>query len=103
MAEPWNWRSFLKSSAITLNNGAQEHLLTVDVDQSGFETGKKIQVKDLTRVTGRGVSILSKVSVDIPKGVIMGIIGPSGSGKSTLLRALNPAVGASVRYCVSRW
>ncbi|KAK3011873.1 hypothetical protein RJ639_010534 [Escallonia herrerae] len=70
-------------------DGAQEHLLTVDVDQNGFETGKKIQVKDLTRVTDKGVSILSKVSVDIPKGSIMGIIGPSGSGKSTLLRALN--------------
>jgi ABC-type bacteriocin/lantibiotic exporter with double-glycine peptidase domain len=27
--------------------------------------------------------------MDIPKGMIVGIIGPSGSGKSTVLRALN--------------
>lgn len=48
-----------------------------------------MEVRDLTRVLDKDVRILKKVSVDIPRGVIMGVIGPSGSGKSTLLRALN--------------
>lgn len=48
-----------------------------------------MEVRDLTRVLDKDVKILNKVSVDIPRGVIMGVIGPSGSGKSTFLRALN--------------
>ncbi|XP_010265392.1 PREDICTED: ABC transporter I family member 17 isoform X3 [Nelumbo nucifera] len=59
------------------------------VDVIEPETKSKIQVRGLTRVSDTGVPILNGVSVDIPKGVIVGIIGPSGSGKSTLLRALN--------------
>lgn len=50
---------------------------------------RKIQVRELSRVSDKGDSILSKVNADIPRGVIMGVIGPSGSGKSTFLRALN--------------
>ncbi|CAI9773664.1 unnamed protein product [Fraxinus pennsylvanica] len=74
-------------------DGARVHLLVVD--EAGDTTGNgtwpetKIEVRDLTKVADKGVAILSKVNVDIPKGVIMGIIGPSGSGKSTFLRALN--------------
>lgn len=71
---------------------AREHLLEVEVevDENGCELAEtKIQVRDLTRVSDKGVPILGKVSLDIPKATIMGIIGPSGSGKSTVLRALN--------------
>lgn len=56
-------------------------------NEKGCET--KIQVRELSRVSDKGDSILSKVNADIPRGVIMGVIGPSGSGKSTFLRALN--------------
>lgn len=49
----------------------------------------KIRVSGLTKDSNNGVTVLNKVSVDIPRGVIVGIIGPSGSGKSTFLRALN--------------
>nr|GLL21434.1 ABC transporter I family member 17-like isoform X2 [Ipomoea trifida] len=69
-----------------------EHLVVVD---GGGEIGygcapeTKIRVSGLTKDSNNGVTVLNKVSVDIPRGVIVGIIGPSGSGKSTFLRALN--------------
>ncbi|CAI9283677.1 unnamed protein product [Lactuca saligna] len=68
-----------------------EHLLLVNEDEHGRFSGSdaKIEVKNLWRFSDKGVSILQNVSLDIPSGKIIGIIGPSGSGKSTLLRALN--------------
>lgn len=72
------------------SDGVREHLLVVDVAEYGQnESEAKIRVRDLVRESDKGVPILSKVNVDIPRGVIMGVIGPSGSGKSTMLRALN--------------
>ncbi|XP_009609209.1 ABC transporter I family member 17 [Nicotiana tomentosiformis] len=68
--------------------GSREPLL---INESGFgESAEiKIQVRGLTKVSDKGISILNNVNVDIPKGIIMGVIGPSGSGKSSLLRSLN--------------
>nr|GLL29294.1 ABC transporter I family member 17-like [Ipomoea trifida]GMD10597.1 ABC transporter I family member 17-like [Ipomoea batatas]GME07832.1 ABC transporter I family member 17-like [Ipomoea batatas] len=78
-------------------NPERELLLMVDGDGDD-EPGTKIEVKGLTRVSDKGLTLLNQISLDIPRGLIMGIIGPSGSGKSTLLRALNrlwePANGA---------
>lgn len=56
-------------------------------------------MRGLTRRSeARGEEILRGVDLDVPHGVVVGVIGPSGSGKSTLLRALNrlwePAPGA---------
>lgn len=65
----------------------REHLLAPP--ENVHMPGAKMEVRDLTRVSDKDVRILSKVNVDIPRGVIMGVIGPSGSGKSTFLRALN--------------
>lgn len=67
----------------------QEHLL-VDVEEQESEDKKlKFRVRELNRVSDGGVGILRGVSVDIPKGSVVGVIGPSGSGKSTFLKALN--------------
>ncbi|BAT72619.1 ABC transporter I family member 17 [Vigna umbellata] len=68
----------------SLLDDCREHLLEVDANAK-----PKFQIKNLTRVSDGGVSILKGINLDIPKGVIVGVIGPSGSGKSTLLRALN--------------
>ncbi|XP_026404076.1 ABC transporter I family member 17-like isoform X2 [Papaver somniferum] len=70
-----------------------QHLLVdiVDDDRNGEENKKpKLQIRELSKVLDTtGVQILFDVCVDIPKGLIVGIIGPSGSGKSTVLRSLN--------------
>nr|WPO07312.1 ABCI17 [Hydrangea macrophylla] len=67
----------------------REHLLVVTVDENVGEPAK-IRVRDLRKQSEKdGLILLDKINVDIPKGLIMGIIGPSGSGKSTFLRSLN--------------
>lgn len=68
---------------------AQEHLLAVDVNDKACGHRTKIIVRGLTKESDKDVPILRNINLEIPKGVIMGVIGPSGSGKSTLLRALN--------------
>ncbi|XP_065872926.1 ABC transporter I family member 17 isoform X2 [Euphorbia lathyris] len=67
-----------------------EHLLNVgDVEPSVIDSQPKFRIRNLSKISDAGVTILDGVYLDIPKGVIIGIIGPSGSGKSTLLRSLN--------------
>lgn len=70
---------------------AGEHLLVINVGEADRDV--KFRIQNLTKKSesrdGGGATILNGLSVDIPKGVIVGVIGPSGSGKSTLLRALN--------------
>ncbi|XP_066378747.1 protein STAR1-like isoform X2 [Miscanthus floridulus] len=66
---------------------------------TGGRPPPKIRVWGLRkRAASTGEEILRGVHLDVPHGVVMGVIGPSGSGKSTLLRALNhlwePAPGA---------
>jgi iron complex transport system ATP-binding protein len=47
-----------------------------------------LQAADVTFVYGPGQAGLHGVSVDVPRGSLVGIIGPNGSGKTTLLRLL---------------
>jgi len=68
-------------------------LLVVDADGGANHVdgdNPKFRIRNLTKVSDGGTTpILRGINLDIPKGLIVGIIGPSGSGKSTLLRALN--------------
>lgn len=50
-----------------------------------------LRTEHLTKVYGSGAIALKDVSVDIPIGAFMAIIGHSGAGKSTFLRCLNAA------------
>ncbi|KAL9236451.1 hypothetical protein vseg_011123 [Gypsophila vaccaria] len=73
----------------------REHLLVniQDEPNNDHESDKisqnKFEIRKLGRTTDKGVVVLDGVELDIPKGMIIGVIGPSGSGKSTLLRAFN--------------
>jgi branched-chain amino acid transport system ATP-binding protein len=43
-----------------------------------------LQVQDVTKAFG-GILALSRFSLDLDEGEILGIIGPNGSGKTTLI------------------
>jgi ABC-2 type transport system ATP-binding protein len=48
---------------------------------------KAIEVRDLTVVRG-GREVLHRLSFDVPRGSVVGLLGPSGCGKTTLMRSL---------------
>src|SRR5215467_12501445 len=47
-----------------------------------------IEVRDLWKAFG-SLQVLKGISVEVPRGSAVALIGPSGSGKSTLLRCIN--------------
>ncbi len=51
-----------------------------------------IRVEGLTKVFATGTKALDSVSLEVPRGQFLCVIGPSGSGKSTLLRCINRLV-----------
>ena len=54
---------------------------------AGNEQGNAISVRDLDVYRG-GKRVLPAISVEVPSGVVTGLLGPSGSGKTTLMRAI---------------
>src|SRR4030088_2478903 len=50
-----------------------------------------VDIRDVHQSFGK-VEVLKGISLSVPKGGVVCIIGPSGSGKSTLLRCINGLV-----------
>lgn len=46
-----------------------------------------IRIHELRVVRG-GATILRDINLDVPRGLVYGLVGPSGSGKTTLIRAI---------------
>lgn len=55
---------------------------------SAVSDRKTAIVVDRLRVTRGGAVVLHDVSVDVPAGIVTGLLGPSGCGKSTLMRSI---------------
>ncbi len=58
-------------------------------DGHHIEGMPKLSITNLSLITSKGLKLLNNISLNIPDGKIMSLIGPSGSGKSTFLRCLN--------------
>lgn len=47
-----------------------------------------IEIRNVTKTYANRVSAISRLSLDVPKGIIFGLLGPNGSGKTTLIEIL---------------
>jgi len=51
-----------------------------------------LAIKNLTKRYKNAPLVIDGVSIEVPRGQIVGLIGPSGAGKSTLIRCINRLV-----------
>jgi ABC-2 type transport system ATP-binding protein len=52
------------------------------------QTGPAVEVRDLTKRYGNGVTAVDGISLTVRRGEIYGFLGPNGAGKTTTLRML---------------
>jgi branched-chain amino acid transport system ATP-binding protein len=52
-------------------------------------SGESLVIRDLAVTYGRSVQTLRRVSLDVPAGSVVTLLGANGAGKSTLLRAVS--------------
>ena len=53
-----------------------------------MHTGSLVSIRNLSKKYGKHIA-LDDISLDIPRGRIIGLLGPNGSGKTTLIKLMN--------------
>ncbi len=52
-----------------------------------------LKVKEISKLYGKNL-VLDKVSINVPRGEILGLLGPNGAGKTTLIRIINQIINS---------
>ena len=77
--------SFKRLSEILEQPGIPEK----EMEDAKEPVGGDLEVKDLSfRYEGADTNALDHISVTVPEGATLGIVGPTGSGKTTLVQLL---------------
>jgi len=64
-----------------------QNVQSTNPNVSGEEAKTAIHLRDVT-VSYREKPVLRSISMNVPKGQIVGVVGPNGAGKSTLLKTM---------------
>lgn len=48
-----------------------------------------VEIRNLTKIYDKRITAVNNISLFLPKGRIIGLLGPNGSGKTTLIKMLN--------------
>ena len=48
-----------------------------------------LELSNVTKSYGYGINAVDQLSISLPKGKIIGLLGPNGSGKTTLIKMIN--------------
>jgi ATP-binding cassette subfamily C exporter for protease/lipase len=98
------WKDLLaaRKSFLALEAALEAHPHGEPVTVVGETAGAALSLREVrATATQRPAPILDGISLDIPAGMAVGIIGPSGSGKSTLARVILgiwPELEGEMRY-----
>ncbi len=66
--------------------------LPFQLKNTPYSHNQMIELKNITKIfeqKGKKIPVLNDISLSVPEGKILGVIGESGAGKSTLIRCVN--------------
>ena len=59
--------------------------------------GDFLELSNVTKSYGYGVNAVNRVTIDLPRGKIIGLLGPNGSGKTTLIKMIKNGLMSSLQ------